>query len=148
MLLGKVTSVSPRQIRQLDFISQFTHKYCTHSGSDNGLLLGILSRVSAITFPGSQIDYDSIAGTQQTIRASHLIASGIPWNSKVTFPNSSTEIVAAIYQQARKPDPTSQNSIAKMFSLLVHNLSHPGIRRSVHLMKRRFCLAINLIRCS
>ncbi|GFU00180.1 retrovirus-related Pol polyprotein from transposon 17.6 [Trichonephila clavipes] len=70
----KSDKCSPRQIRQLDFISQF-YKYCTHSGSDN-IAADVLSRISAITFP-SQIDYDCIAETQQTDQELHtLIASG------------------------------------------------------------------------
>ncbi|GFX17022.1 transposon Tf2-6 polyprotein [Trichonephila clavipes] len=62
------------------------------------------------------------------------------WNflgtPKVPFPNSSTEIMCDL--STAQPDPTYQNSIAKMFSLAMHNLSHPGIRQSVHLMKQRF----------
>ncbi|GFU10824.1 RT_RNaseH domain-containing protein [Trichonephila clavipes] len=104
----KSDKCSPRQIRQLDFISQFTTNIVHIPGSDN--IAANVSRVSAITFP-SQIDYDCIAETQQTDQELHnLIASGTSLElKKVTFPNSSTEIM---------PLPTSQNSIAKMFSLL------------------------------
>ncbi|GFT56609.1 hypothetical protein TNCV_1313421 [Trichonephila clavipes] len=64
-----------RQIRQLDFISQFTTNIVHIPGSDN-IAADVLSRVSAITFP-SQIDYDCIAETQQTDQELHtLIASG------------------------------------------------------------------------
>ncbi|GFU40796.1 retrovirus-related Pol polyprotein from transposon 17.6 [Trichonephila clavipes] len=66
---------SPRQIRQLDFISQFTTNIVHIPGSDN-IAADVLSRVSATTFP-SQIDYDCIAETQQTDQELHtLIASG------------------------------------------------------------------------
>ncbi|GFT81886.1 retrovirus-related Pol polyprotein from transposon 17.6 [Trichonephila clavipes] len=75
MLLGKSDKCSPRQIRQLDFISQFTTNIVHIPGSDN-IAADVLSRVSAITFP-SQIDYDCIAKTQQTDQELHtLIASG------------------------------------------------------------------------
>ncbi|GFT63407.1 RT_RNaseH domain-containing protein [Trichonephila clavipes] len=71
----KCDKCSPRQIRQLDFISQFTTNIVHISGSDN-IAADVLSRVSAITFP-SQIDYDCIAETQQTDQELHtLIASG------------------------------------------------------------------------
>ncbi|GFU63341.1 retrovirus-related Pol polyprotein from transposon 17.6 [Trichonephila clavipes] len=84
---------SPRQIHQLDFISQFTTNIVHIPGSDN-IAADVLSRVSAITFP-SQIDYDCIAETQQTDQELHtLIASGTSLElKKVTFPNSSTEIM-------------------------------------------------------
>ncbi|GFW12401.1 retrovirus-related Pol polyprotein from transposon opus [Trichonephila clavipes] len=107
----KSDKCSPRQIRQLDFISQFTTNIVHIPGSDN-IAADVLSRVSAITFP-SQIDYDCIAETQQTDQELHtLIASGTSLElKKVTFPNSSTEIMCDLSQ----PDPKSQNSIAKMF---------------------------------
>ncbi|GFV82681.1 retrovirus-related Pol polyprotein from transposon opus [Trichonephila clavipes] len=71
----KSDKCSPRQIRQLDFISQFTTNIVHIPGSDN-IAADVLSRVSAITFP-SQIDYDCIAETQQTDQELHtLIASG------------------------------------------------------------------------
>ncbi|GFW34057.1 integrase catalytic domain-containing protein [Trichonephila clavipes] len=71
----KSDKCSPRQIRQLDFISQFNTNIVHIPGSDN-IAADVLSRVSAITFP-SQIDYDCIAETQQTDQELHtLIASG------------------------------------------------------------------------
>ncbi|GFX25810.1 uncharacterized protein TNCV_2639541 [Trichonephila clavipes] len=71
----KSDKCSPRQIRQLDFISQFTTNIVHIPGSDN-IAADVLSRVSAITFP-SQIDYDCIAETQQTDQELHtLIESG------------------------------------------------------------------------
>ncbi|GFU83941.1 retrovirus-related Pol polyprotein from transposon 412 [Trichonephila clavipes] len=77
----KSDKCSPRQIRQLDFISQFTTNIVHIPGSDN-IAADVLSRVSAITFP-SQIDYDCIAETQQTDQELHtLIASGTSLNSK------------------------------------------------------------------
>ncbi|GFS64945.1 hypothetical protein TNCV_1584401 [Trichonephila clavipes] len=69
MLLGKSDKCSPRQIRQLDFIAQFTTNIVHIPGSDN-IAADVLSRVSAITFP-SQIDYDCIAETQQTDQELH-----------------------------------------------------------------------------
>ncbi|GFT42201.1 retrovirus-related Pol polyprotein from transposon opus [Trichonephila clavipes] len=142
----KSDKCSPRQIRQLDFISQFTTNIVHIPGSDN-IAADVLSRVSAIPFP-SQIDYDCIAETQQTDQELHtLIASGTSLElKKVTFPNSSTEIMCDLSTGTARPYIPKQHR-QDVFSAM-HNLSHPGIRRSVHLMKQRFCLAINLIRCS
>ncbi|GFX40359.1 retrovirus-related Pol polyprotein from transposon 17.6 [Trichonephila clavipes] len=127
---------SPRQIRQLDFISQFTTNIVHIPGSDN-IAADVLSRVSAITFP-SQIVYDCIAETQQTDQELHtLIASGTSLElKKVTFPNSSTEIMCDLSTGTARPYIPKQHR-QDVFSA-IHNLSHPGIRRSVHLMKQRF----------
>ncbi|GFV11186.1 transposon Tf2-6 polyprotein [Trichonephila clavipes] len=127
---------SPRQIRQLDFISQFTTNIVHIPGSDN-IAADVLSRVSAITFP-SQIDYDCIAETQQTDQELHtLIASGTSLElKKVTFPNSSTEIMCDLSTGTARPYIPKQHR-QDVFSAM-HNLSHPGIRRSVHFLKQRF----------
>ncbi|GFW26812.1 transposon Tf2-9 polyprotein [Trichonephila clavipes] len=132
----KSDKCSPRQIRQLDFISQFTTNIVHIPGSDN-IAADVLFRVSAITFP-SQIDYDCIAETQQTDQELHtLIASGTSLElKKVTFPNSSTEIMCDLSTSTARPYIPKQHR-QDVFSAM-HNLSHPGIRRSVHLMKQRF----------
>ncbi|GFY31713.1 hypothetical protein TNCV_4200231 [Trichonephila clavipes] len=132
----KSDKCSPRQIRQLDFISQFTTNIVHIPGSDN-IAADVLSHVSAITFP-SQIDYDCIAETQQTDQELHtLIASGTSLElKKVTFPNSSTEIMCDLSTGTARPYIPKQHR-QDVFSAM-HNLSHPGIRRSVHLMKQRF----------
>ncbi|GFY05000.1 hypothetical protein TNCV_561321 [Trichonephila clavipes] len=132
----KSDKCSPRQIRQLDFISQFTTNIVHIPGSDN-IAADVLSLVSAITFP-SQIDYDCIAETQQTDQELHtLIASGTSLElKKVTFPNSSTEIMCDLSTGTARPYIPKQHRQG-VFSAM-HNLSHPGIRRSVHLMKQRF----------
>ncbi|GFU49710.1 transposon Tf2-9 polyprotein [Trichonephila clavipes] len=132
----KTDKCSPRQIRQLDYISQFTTNIVHIPGSDN-IAADVLSRVSAITFP-SQIDYDCIAETQQTDQELHtLIASVTSLElKKVTFPNSSTEIMCDLSTGTARPYVPKQHH-QDAFSAM-HNLSHPGIRRSVHLMKQRF----------
>ncbi|GFT95157.1 transposon Tf2-11 polyprotein [Trichonephila clavipes] len=132
----KSDKCSPRQIRQLDFISQFTTNIVHIPESDN-IAADVLSRVSAITFP-SQIDYDCIAETQQTDQELHtLIASGTFLElKKVTFPNSSTEIMCDLSTGTARPYIPKQHR-QDVFSAM-HNLSHPGIRRSVHLMKQCF----------
>ncbi|GFU86145.1 hypothetical protein TNCV_368031 [Trichonephila clavipes] len=123
----KSDKCSPRQIRQLDFISQFTTNIVHIPGSDN-IAADVLSRVSAITFP-SQIDYDCIAETQQTDQELHtLIASGTSLElKKVTFPNSSTEIMCDLLTGTARPYIPKQHH-QDVFSAM-HNLSHPGIRR-------------------
>ncbi|GFU15623.1 transposon Tf2-9 polyprotein [Trichonephila clavipes] len=132
----KSDKCSPRQIRQLDFISQFTTNIVHIPGSDN-IAADVLSCVSAITFP-SQIDYDCIAETQQTDQELHtLIASGTSLElKKVTFPNSSTEIMCDLSTGTARPY-IPKHYRQDVFSAM-HNLSHPGIRRSVHLIKQRF----------
>ncbi|GFU77474.1 hypothetical protein TNCV_3498471 [Trichonephila clavipes] len=125
-----------------DFTVFTDHKRLTYAfrqkvtRSDN-IAADVLSRVSAITFP-SQIDYDCIAETHQTDQELHtLIASGTSLElKKVTFPNSSTEIMCDLSTGTTRPYIPKQHR-QDVFSAM-HNLSHTGIRLSVHLMKQRF----------
>ncbi|GFY13761.1 transposon Tf2-8 polyprotein [Trichonephila clavipes] len=125
-----------------DFTVLTDHKPLTYAFSkkvtrSDDIAADVLSRVSAITFP-SQIDYDCIAETQQTDQELHtLIGSGTSLElKKVTFPNSSTEIMCDLSTGTARPYIPKQHR-QDVFSVM-HNLSHPGIRRSVHLMKQRF----------
>ncbi|GFT87571.1 transposon Ty3-I Gag-Pol polyprotein [Trichonephila clavipes] len=99
----KSDKCSPRQIRQLDFISLSSPQILYIPGSDN-IAADVLSRVSAITFQ-SQIDYDCITETQQTDQELHtLIASGTSLElKKLTFPNSSTEIMCDLSTGTARP---------------------------------------------
>ncbi|GFX87980.1 transposon Tf2-8 polyprotein [Trichonephila clavipes] len=123
-----------------DFTVFTDHKPLTYAfrqkRSDN-IAADVLSRVSAITFP-SQINYDCIAETQQTDQELHtLIVSGTSLElKKVTFPNSPTEIMCDLSTGTARPYIPKQHR-RDVFSAM-HNLSHFGIRRSVHLMKQRF----------
>ncbi|GFU15065.1 hypothetical protein TNCV_3702481 [Trichonephila clavipes] len=105
----KSDKCSPRQIRQLDFISQFTTNIVHIPGSDN-IAADVLSRVSAITFP-IQIDYDCIAETQQTDQELHtLLASGTSLElKKGNFSNSSTEIMCDLSTGTARPDIPKQH---------------------------------------
>ncbi|GFW30207.1 hypothetical protein TNCV_3067591 [Trichonephila clavipes] len=131
----KLTS-SEKSYSAYDVNSLLSTRLSDTFGSDN-IAADVLSRVSAITFP-SQIDYDCIAETQQTDQELHtLIASGTSLElKKVTFPNSSTEIMCDLSTGTARPYIPKQHR-QDVFSAM-HNLSHPGIRRSVHLMKQRF----------
>ncbi|GFS76310.1 hypothetical protein TNCV_4668341 [Trichonephila clavipes] len=123
-----------------DFTVFTDHKPLTYAfrqkRSDN-IAADVLFRVSAIIFP-SQIDHDCIAETQQTDQELHtLIASGTSLElKKVIFPNSSTEIMCDLSTGTARPYIPKQHR-QDVFSAM-HNLSHPGICRSVHLMKQRF----------
>ncbi|GFU27667.1 hypothetical protein TNCV_3349711 [Trichonephila clavipes] len=121
LALQKVSKCSPRQIRQLDFISQFTTNIVHIPGSDN-IAADILSRVSAITFP-SQIDYDCIAETQQgLIRGFTLIASGTSLELKkdLQLPPNQNETPATVEPNATASTPATVESDQQLQRLPSH----------------------------
>ncbi|GFV46079.1 integrase catalytic domain-containing protein [Trichonephila clavipes] len=137
MLLGKkVTSVLHG--RSVSWISSLSSPQILYTFQDLTILLLMFSLMFLQSPNPSQIDYDCIAETQQTDQELHtLIASGTSLElKKVTFPNSSTEIMCDLSTGTARPYIPKQHR-QDVFSAM-HNLSHPGIRRSVHLMKQSF----------
>ncbi|GFY29810.1 hypothetical protein TNCV_1813841 [Trichonephila clavipes] len=135
MLLGKkVTSVLPG--RSVSWISSLSAPQILYTFQDLTILLLMFSLVF-LQSP-SQVKLTMTVETQQTHQELHtLIASGTSLElKKVTFPNSSTEIMCDLSTGTARPYIPKQHH-QDVFSAM-HNLSHPGIRRSVHLMKQHF----------
>ncbi|GFX07235.1 hypothetical protein TNCV_2972121 [Trichonephila clavipes] len=134
MLLGKkVTSVLHG--RSVSWISSLSSPQILYTFQDLTILLLMFSLVF-LQSP-SQVKC-CIAETQQTDQELHtLIASGTSLElKKVTFPNWSTEIMCDLSTGTARPYIPKQHH-QDVFSAM-HNLSHPGIRGSVHLMKQSF----------
>ncbi|GBL81727.1 hypothetical protein AVEN_93500-1 [Araneus ventricosus] len=92
----KNNKCSPRQMCQLDFISQFTTNTVHIPGPEN-VAAHVVSRVSAITFP-SKIHYVAIAKAQNIYQElSTLVASQTSLQFKnVTLPNSMIEVMCDV----------------------------------------------------
>lgn len=127
---------SPRQARQLDFISQFTTDIQHIKGSDN-IVADVLSRIDSISMP-NPIDYTEIAQAQQTDpELKNLIENSKTLQFKKIFlPNNQTHIYCDLSTGTARP------YIPKLFRqkvfLSLHNLSHPGIRSTSKLIRSRF----------
>ncbi|UYV84111.1 hypothetical protein LAZ67_X001211 [Cordylochernes scorpioides] len=122
---------SPRQVRQLQYISQFTTSIRQVSGKDN-LVADTLSRISEII----SIDYDIIAEKQQDdtelsnlrsqnkllIFKEHCLPSG-----KTLWCDISTNRIRPYIPEFRMNVFTS-----------IHGLSHPGIKTTVREVTSRY----------
>ncbi|KAG8192707.1 hypothetical protein JTE90_009730 [Oedothorax gibbosus] len=126
---------SPRQARQLDLLAQFTTNIKHVPGSEN-IAADVMSRISAITLPGP-INYREIADAQQEDpELKHLLDSGTSLQLKsVVLPECDFNITCDFSTGVARPYVPEQHR-EKVFSAL-HNLAHPGIRRTVHLLKQR-----------
>ena len=130
---------SPRQIRHLEFISQFTTDIRHVRGNDN-VVADALSRVEVNGVLVPHIDFEAMATAQQDqalmgIPTEQL--SGLSLNlSHVTLPNSSVTLLCDISTGVARPlVPVSHRRF--VFQSL-HSLAHPGIRATQHLISTRF----------
>lgn len=125
---------TPRQSRQLGFISQFSMDIRHVSGKDK-TVADTLSRVEAINFP-SPIDYDKLADCQEDQDLQDLLNSKSLVIGKVRIPESTKKIYCDLSTDNIRP------YIPKHYRQVVfkniHGLSHPGIRTTVKLITQKF----------
>lgn len=128
----KDEKASPRQLRQLQFISQFTTDI-RHISGQNNVIADTLSRLNEITV----IDYDAVAEcqredtelTQLKEENQSLVFKSYPLPSgKSLWCDTSTD----------KIRPYIPKKFREQFFLQVHNMSHPGVKSTVSLMTSKF----------
>lgn len=132
----KPEKASPRQLRQLDFIGQFTTDIRHISGKDN-IVADTLSRIEEAQF---DIDYELLAQLQaKDDELLNIIKQ--PNDSslqlkQITLPNSDKSIYCDVStKQARPfiPQPLRKRAFQSL-----HRLSHPGAKASIKLVTERF----------
>lgn len=130
----KPEKASPRQLRQLDYISQFSTKITYVKGEEN-VVADALSRVETIEMP-TVLNALTIKEAQQQDEELHGLLRGstslklqpmIIENSKI-YCDISTGIVR----------PYIPNNLRKDVFNLVHGLSHPSGRITVHEIKLKY----------
>lgn len=129
---------SPRQSRQLNFISEFSTDI-QHIGGKQNIIADALSRTNAIQFPSS-IDYDEFSQQQQTDDELQEILKDPQSSSlilrQMTVPNTNALIHCDTSQ--RHIRPFVPKNIRRQIFTHFHNLSHPGIRATTKLISTRF----------
>ncbi len=127
---------SPREIRHLDFISQFTTDIRHISGSANSVA-DALSRVEINSLSSSGIDFEQLAVAQQNdAELPHIATSTSLQLRDFPIPSSPNTIVCDFSRG--NPRPYVPKSSRRMVFESLHNLSHPGIRALQKLITQRF----------
>ena len=132
---------SPRQARQLDYISQFTSTIRYIQGSDN-VAADTLSRIETNALISGQpptVDFAAMAKTQATdpqIRALQSSPSSTLVVEAIPLANSDSPLYCDISTGTQRPlvSPAWRRTV---FDSL-HGLSHPGIRATQKLITARF----------
>lgn len=134
-LRQKADKASPRQIRHLDLISQYTSDIRHISGIDN-VVADTMSRISAVEL-NRNIDYDAIAKEQKSDpELQTLLQSSTLCLKLLSAPNSNARLFCNIVDGNIRPYIPEQFR-RRIFDNL-HGLAHPGIRSTLQLITSRF----------
>lgn len=134
----KSDKASPRQLRHLDYIAQFSTDIRHIAGAEN-ITADFLSRIFKITTTG-EIHFDDLAAEQKTDNEiQHLIHLN-EGNSLVvkslTMPNSTVKVYCDTSNNMVRP------LVPKRYRLLIlkklHDISHPGARATTKIVAERF----------
>lgn len=129
---------SPRQVRHLDYISQFTSDIRHIKGEDNGAA-DALSRISTVNANSSAIvDFDAIAQAQQgneELRQLQASPSTLVLQS-VPLPTANATLVCDV--STGVPRPFIPAGFRRTVFDALHSLSHPGIRATRRLLTARY----------
>lgn len=143
----KPSKASPRQLRHIDYIGQFTTDIIYVQGKLN-VPADALSRIETLDINehtpsyvepiATAIDFDAMANAQQDDKELHTLLvqqSGLQLQ-KVTIPGTNVEL----YCDVSKPNP--RPFVPRQFRdqaiASIHNLAHPGIRGTTKQVKQRF----------
>lgn len=133
---------SPRQLRHLDLISQYTTDIRYVKGPDN-IIADCLSRIEHTSTDTQSdevtaIDYEAIAKDQQTDADFQSMQQSTALDMKLlTVPPSMTQLYCDISKQGKIRPFIPKNYRQAVFNA-IHRLSHPGTKATTKLMNDRF----------
>ena len=138
-LTSQGTQHSPRQVRHLDFISQFTSDIQHVKGANNPVA-DALSRIEVNALGKCQdIDFEAMAkaqGQDQDLSALQSSSSSSLKLSSVPVPASTTTIVCDL--STGVPRPVVPLLFRRAVFDALHSLSHPGVRATERLIASRY----------
>lgn len=135
----KLEKASPRQLRHIDFIGQFTTDIRHIAGIDNPVA-DFLSRIDAIQLD-QPINYEEIAKAQEADEElPTLISSGNDSHAfiikRFAIPESQSSIFCDASNDRIRPFIPRQ--FRGLILAKVHCLSHPGVRATNRLLRKRY----------
>ena len=135
-LASKPDRHSPREIRHLDYISQFTADIRHISGRDN-IVADTLSRVEVNLLTNRVIDLDELAQLQEVCPelAQHRQSSVLQLRDK-PLPTSDGTIACDMSTGTARPFVPA--GLRKQVFTSLHSNSHPGIRATAKLIAARY----------
>lgn len=136
MFTKSYENASPRQLRHIDYISQFTTDIRHIAGRDN-VVADMLSRVYAVE---AAIDFEDLKKLQDADEELQSYLRGEVVSSlvldEITTPFTSEPIICDTSTGTNRPWITKE--LREKIFRLVHGLSHPGVKATVKLITDRF----------
>lgn len=128
---------TPRQLRHLDFISQFSTNIQHISGIDN-VVADTLSRINSISTVSfaSSIDYNLIASKQ--VADEELIRMRNKKSSLKLLDVKFHNVLLSCDVSTNEPRPFIPAELRKLIFQQVHNLTHAGVKATKKLISRSF----------
>ena len=129
---------TPRQIRHLDYISQFTSDIRHVSGANNPVA-DALSRSAVKALNTLTIDLDALAEAQTgdpELQALQKTPSTSLRLTPVALPGSSSMVICDTSTDV--PRPFVPSPLRRTVFTSLHSLSHPGVRATQRLIAQRF----------
>ena len=127
---------SPREIRHLDYISQFTSDIRYIPGNDN-TIADTLSRTSIFAIHSPTLSHENIAKEQKNDPTLDNLKNNTSLKL-VEFPVPFSDELYLCDTTTNNPRPYIPFSMRKTVFSHFHNLSHPGKRTTVKLISERF----------
>ncbi|GBN71374.1 Transposon Tf2-8 polyprotein [Araneus ventricosus] len=129
---------SPRQLRHLDFISQFSTDIRYTKGSDN-TVADALSRIEIDEISPAVIDFKEFASAQSADEELKQLLNSNNSSLKIEkqhFPLEDIHLYCDMSQ--KQPRPFVPKNIRELIFNTLHFFSHPGISASIDLIAKRF----------
>ena len=134
-LTSKSTQHSPRQIRHLDFVSQFTSDIRHVKGTENPVA-DALSRIELNGLAQHQgIDFEDMAKAQASDPQFQQSSSSLQLEA-VPIPTSAKTIICDL--STGTPRPFVPHAFRRSVFDALHSLSHPGVRATERLVTARY----------
>lgn len=126
---------SPRETRQLDYVSQFTSDIRHVSGVNNPVA-DALSRINSTFSTPGPINFEDMAKAQQDKEFKQELTSTSIDAKSSPLPSSPGSILCDF--STGQPRPIVPPSFRRQVFDSLHNVAHPGIRASQRLISQRF----------